>query len=175
MLLLQEYGLVRSLQLDPKAAQTWAALGRLYMQAGARHLADSCFTQARSQDPADPATWTAMGALAGLSATGGQPVASLWSVCGQSWSVCGQSVVSLWPVCGQSVANLWSVCGLPQCNRWAACGLPPWAVERKEKSMPVGMANGRPGQTDGVPAPEPRAVSKVHTCDAGSKGSWQVP
>lgn len=67
---MQEYGLLRSLQLDPKAAQTWAALGRLYMQAGAGHLADSCFTQARSQDPADPATWTAMGALAGLSATG---------------------------------------------------------------------------------------------------------
>lgn len=63
---------MRSLQLDPKAAQTWAALGRLYMQAGAPHLADSCYAQARSQDPADPATWTAMGALAGLSATGEQ-------------------------------------------------------------------------------------------------------
>ena len=74
---MQEYGLVRSLQLDPKAAQTWAALGRLYMQVGARHLADSCYAQARSQDPADPATWTAMGALAGLSATGEQ----MWDLC----------------------------------------------------------------------------------------------
>lgn len=64
--------MIRSLQLDSKAAQTWAALGRLYMQAGACHLADSCYAQARSQDPADPATWTAMGALAGLSATGEQ-------------------------------------------------------------------------------------------------------
>ena len=40
------------------------------MEAGARHLADTCFTQARSQEPADSATWAAMGALAGLSATG---------------------------------------------------------------------------------------------------------
>lgn len=63
---------MRSLQLDPKSAHTWAALGRLYMESGARSLADTCFTQARSQEPADSATWAAMGALAGLSKTGGQ-------------------------------------------------------------------------------------------------------
>ena len=67
----QEYAFTRSLQLDPKSAHTWAALGRLYMESGARSLADTCFTQARSQEPADSATWAAMGALAGLSATGG--------------------------------------------------------------------------------------------------------
>ncbi len=66
----QEYAFTRSLQLDPKSAHTWAALGRLYMESGARHLADTCFTQARSQEPADAATWAAMGALAGLSPTG---------------------------------------------------------------------------------------------------------
>lgn len=46
------------------------------MESGARSLADTCFTQARSQEPADSATWAAMGALAGLSktgATGGHP------------------------------------------------------------------------------------------------------
>ena len=67
----QEYAFTCSLQLDPKSAHTWAALGRLYMESGARSLADTCFTQARSQEPADSATWAAMGALAGLSATGG--------------------------------------------------------------------------------------------------------
>lgn len=41
------------------------------MESGARHLADTCYTQARSQEPADAATWAAMGALAGLSPTGG--------------------------------------------------------------------------------------------------------
>ena len=66
----QEHAFTRSLQLDPKSAQSWAALGRLYMEAGARHLADTCLTQARSQEPADAATWAAMGALAGLSSTG---------------------------------------------------------------------------------------------------------
>ena len=70
----QEYAFTRSLQLDPKSAHVWAALGRLYMESGARSLADTCFTQARSQEPADSATWAAMGALAGLSATGGSRV-----------------------------------------------------------------------------------------------------
>ena len=48
------------------------------MECGARHLADTCFTQARSQEPADAATWAAMGALAGLCPTG-QPYAQLIS------------------------------------------------------------------------------------------------
>ena len=98
----QEYAFTRSLHLDPKCARTWAALGRLYMESGARSLADTCFTQARSQEPADSATWAAMGALAGLSPTGdaqtpapppppppsppapGQPWGCMWVLAGLS-------------------------------------------------------------------------------------------
>ncbi len=45
----REYALQRSLQLEPRSAVAWTALGRLYVEAGgsddARGLAAACFMQ----------------------------------------------------------------------------------------------------------------------------------
>ena len=66
----REYALSRSLALDPKRAPCWAALGRLYTEAGHTSMADRCLTAARSHDPSSAAAWEAMGTLASFSAHG---------------------------------------------------------------------------------------------------------
>ena len=66
----REHSLSRALQLDPRAAGTWAVLGRLYCQAGDRGLAASCLTAARGHEPTCVGAWEGMGALAAQSATG---------------------------------------------------------------------------------------------------------
>lgn len=66
----QEQCLHRALQLDPRDAGAWTALGRLYAEKGHGAQADACLMQARSHDPDAPAPWEAMGAMAGASATG---------------------------------------------------------------------------------------------------------
>ena len=66
----QEQCLHRALQLDPRNAGAWTALGRLYAEKGHGSQADACLMQARSHDPDAPAPWEAMGAMAGASATG---------------------------------------------------------------------------------------------------------
>lgn len=67
---LREYALGRALALDPKRAPCWAALGRLYAEAGHTALSDRCLTAARSHDPSSAAAWEAMGTLASFSAAG---------------------------------------------------------------------------------------------------------
>ena len=67
---LREYALGRALALDPKRAPCWAALGRLYAEAGHTALSDRCLTAARSHDPFSAAAWEAMGTLASFSAEG---------------------------------------------------------------------------------------------------------
>ncbi len=66
----REYALGRALALDPKRAPGWAALGRLYAEAGHTAMADRCLTAARSRDPSSSAAWEAMGTLASFSAAG---------------------------------------------------------------------------------------------------------
>ncbi|BDA47118.1 probable tetratricopeptide repeat protein 37 [Coccomyxa sp. Obi] len=66
----REYALSRALALDAKQAANWAALGRLYAEAGQPLLAERCLAAARSHDPSSPAIWEAMGTLAALSPQG---------------------------------------------------------------------------------------------------------
>ena len=66
----QEQCLHRALQLDPRNAGAWTALGRLYAEHGQGAQAGACLMQARSHDPDAPAPWEAMGAMAGASTTG---------------------------------------------------------------------------------------------------------
>ena len=66
----RESALGRALALDPKRAPCWAALGRLYAEAGHTGLADRCLIAARSHDPSSAAAWEAMGNLASFSAQG---------------------------------------------------------------------------------------------------------
>ena len=73
----REQCLQRALQLDPRNAGAWTALGRLYAEHSHGAQADACLMQARSHDPDAPAPWEAMGAMAGASATGELPVV-LW-------------------------------------------------------------------------------------------------
>ncbi|KXZ49813.1 hypothetical protein GPECTOR_19g264 [Gonium pectorale] len=56
-----EYCLSRSLQLNPRRAAVWAALGRLYASHGEGGLASRCFDSARSHEPTSIAVWEAMG------------------------------------------------------------------------------------------------------------------
>ncbi len=60
----------RALQLDPRDAGAWTALGRMYAENGHGAQANACLMQARSHDPDAPAPWEAMGAMAGASSTG---------------------------------------------------------------------------------------------------------
>ncbi|KAG2492147.1 hypothetical protein HYH03_009638 [Edaphochlamys debaryana] len=56
-----EYCYSRALQLNPRRAPLWAALGRLYAANGAGALASRCFDSARSHEPTSVAVWEAMG------------------------------------------------------------------------------------------------------------------
>ena len=60
----KEYGLVRSLQLNPQDARAWVLLGRFYSGMGARDLAAKCYESARGVEPSLVAVWEGMGATA---------------------------------------------------------------------------------------------------------------
>ncbi|EFJ47709.1 hypothetical protein VOLCADRAFT_91745 [Volvox carteri f. nagariensis] len=68
-----EYCYSRALQLNPRRAPMWAALGRLYAAHGEGGLASRCFDAARSHEPTSIAVWEAMGdaALRRAAATAG--------------------------------------------------------------------------------------------------------
>ncbi|GIM10969.1 hypothetical protein Vretimale_14543, partial [Volvox reticuliferus] len=56
-----EYCYSRALQLNPRRAPVWAALGRMYSAHGESGLASRCFDAARSHEPTSIAVWEAMG------------------------------------------------------------------------------------------------------------------
>ena len=66
-----EYCYSRALQLNPRRAPLWAALGRLYAAHGEGALASRCFDSARSHEPTSIAVWEAMGDAALRRAAGG--------------------------------------------------------------------------------------------------------
>lgn len=57
----KEYSLARALQLDPRRAPSWIALGRLYDDEGEAQAAARCYEEARCHDPRSGETWEAMG------------------------------------------------------------------------------------------------------------------
>lgn len=61
-----EFCMGRALQLNPKRAATWAALGRLYASKGFGTPANRCFEQSRAQEPRLVAVWEAMAFAAGI-------------------------------------------------------------------------------------------------------------
>ncbi|GIL65160.1 hypothetical protein Vafri_18951, partial [Volvox africanus] len=61
MAAIAEYCYSRALQLNPRRAPVWAALGRMYATHGEGGLANRCFDAARGHEPTSIAVWEAMG------------------------------------------------------------------------------------------------------------------